>query len=179
MVRLETGRLVLRHFESGDSGALIPICNSEEMHRFTNIPFPYGEKDAAEFIAKCEKERGAGSAFHFALVRKEDNLLIGACAVMQVDAERGFAELGFMLGREHRGKGYMEEALRELLDFAFSELKLRLVGARIDIGNKKSIRLMEKLGAEYRGKMIEKYDDGRLRTSRMYSFRESAGALRG
>jgi len=172
MAGLETERLLLRQFGEQDRERLIRICNHGEMHRFTNIPYPYGEKDADDFIARCAKERVKGTAFHFAVAGKEDNLLMGACAVMQVDAAGGFAELGFMLGKEYRGKGYMEEALKELLGFAFSELKLKLVGARVDRENRKSIRLMEKLGAEYRGELIEKYDDGRPRISRMYSIRK-------
>jgi len=58
-------------------------------------------------------------------------------------------EIGWRLRREHWGQGYATEAARELLRFGLTEAGLdRIVSIR-DIGNKRSERVMDKLGLRY------------------------------
>ena len=56
------------------------------------------------------------------------------------------AEIGYSLGREHWGKGYMHEALTALVEFAFGEMDLRRLEADTDPRNAPSIRALERLG---------------------------------
>ncbi len=54
--------------------------------------------------------------------------------------------LGFAFGRRFWGQGYAQEACRELIRYAFSDLRLpRLLGGA-EIANERSIRLHERLG---------------------------------
>lgn len=54
--------------------------------------------------------------------------------------------LGYKVDRSEINKGYMTEALRRAIGFAFDELKLHRVEANIMPRNTRSLRVVEKLG---------------------------------
>ena len=58
----------------------------------------------------------------------------------------GRIELGYLIDEPFRGKGYACEACRAILEYAFQELELDCVYARIDEKNEASICLAQKLG---------------------------------
>ena len=54
-------------------------------------------------------------------------------------------ELGWQVYEEHEGKGYITEAARAFLDWAFGVLKLDTLVSYIDPGNSRSIAVAERL----------------------------------
>lgn len=103
-------------------------------------------KDKKSFTAYCAKnERPENECF--LICRIPDGMLIGAINLSQII--RGSfqnAYLGYYVGAEHAGCGYTTEAIRLILRFAFSELKLHRIEANIQPGNKASIRVVRKNG---------------------------------
>lgn len=61
------------------------------------------------------------------------------------------AEIGYWLGRKHRGKGYMSEAMQLMLGFAFKKLKLNRVKISCSTKNKASRKVIEKAGCVFEG----------------------------
>lgn len=64
--------------------------------------------------------------------------------------------LGYKLDKDEINKGYMPEALRALIRFAFKDLKLHRIEANIMPKNKRSLRVVEKLGFYEEG-LAKKY----------------------
>ncbi|MEK6963295.1 MAG: GNAT family N-acetyltransferase [Nanoarchaeota archaeon] len=56
------------------------------------------------------------------------------------------AEIGYYLGEEFEGRGYVIRSARRLFQYSFDELKLSEVYAKIHPKNKKSIALVQRLG---------------------------------
>ena len=56
------------------------------------------------------------------------------------------AYLGYMLGAEFTGRGYMTEAVGLVLRFAFNDLKLHRIEANVQPTNLPSIRVLERSG---------------------------------
>ena len=72
------------------------------------------------------------------------------------DIRRGLfqsASLGFKLRREHRGRGFMTEALRFAIDYAFGTMGLHRLEIQTAADNAEAIHLAEKLGFERIGKV--------------------------
>ena len=64
----------------------------------------------------------------FAIYAREEDVLIGSCALEDINWINGTAECGILIGdAERRGKGYGSDAMRLLLDWAFNGLNLRNV----------------------------------------------------
>jgi [ribosomal protein S5]-alanine N-acetyltransferase len=69
--------------------------------------------------------------------------------------EHARAELGYVLSREHWGKGLMPEAVRAVIRFGFGRMELNRIQARCVAENTASARVMEKAGMTYEGTLRE------------------------
>lgn len=85
--------------------------------------------------------------------------------------EANCRELGYNLAEHLWGNGYMTEAAKEVLRFAFEELGLDQVGICTGPENKRSQRIIEKCGFKYEGTIRRTYKiyDGSLRDSLIFS----------
>ena len=63
------------------------------------------------------------------------------------------ADIGYWLAKEYWGKGVMGEAVSLVLKFAFFKLKFVRVGGLVFEENKASIKVLEKTGFKYEGKL--------------------------
>jgi len=61
------------------------------------------------------------------------------------------AKLGYTLDEEHRGKGYMTEALGAVITFAFEKLSLQKVEARVRTTNAASRAVVQRSGFKLTG----------------------------
>lgn len=59
--------------------------------------------------------------------------------------------LGYQLDQHEQSKGFMTEAVREIVDYAFNEMGLHRIEANIMPRNKASLRVVEKLGFYHEG----------------------------
>ena len=60
-------------------------------------------------------------------------------------------ELGYSLSEEYWGRGIMTEAAAAVLDYGFREMGLEVVSIVTSPDNKRSLRVIEKLGFTYEG----------------------------
>ncbi len=98
----------------------------------------------------------ADVAYRFWLYRKGEDRIIGM--VVLNNLVRGAfqsAFLGYNLDEKESGKGFMGEALKRVIDFAFNTLKLHRIEANIMPRNKRSIELVRKLGFHNEGLAIK------------------------
>lgn len=77
----------------------------------------------------------------------EDGRVLGTVELSQI-ARGNFqsAYLGYRIAAEHRGQGYMTEALQLVLGHAFRTLRLHRVEANVEPGNDRSIALVRRAG---------------------------------
>jgi RimJ/RimL family protein N-acetyltransferase len=76
---------------------------------------------------------------------------VGLVQIRQLDPSFGTAEWGVALGSEWWGRGLFVDAGRLLVDFAFGELGVFRLEARVAARNARGIRAVEKLGAVAEG----------------------------
>lgn len=97
----------------------------------------------------------------FAIIEKSSLKIVGECRISYIDWMRRKGEVGILIGGLYRGKGYAEEALRLLFDFAFNRMNLHRLEAQVDIQNTASSTLFSSLGFVQEGIIREaNYYDG-------------------
>jgi len=113
--------------------------------------------DVHDFITnKVSSEiNQSGTWFQFAIIKKEDNELIGDIGVHFLDSDDLQVELGCTLNQRYHGKGYATEALKSIINYLFDELGKRRIVVSIDARNQPSIRLIERLGFHKKGLVKE------------------------
>ncbi len=95
---------------------------------------------------------------NYALIRKEDNELIGTYGLeVKDDVSRRYHVGGFIGEISERGKGYGTEALKLITKFAFEILNAQTVYSGIFSFNEPSIKAAQKAGYRIAGKYRNAY----------------------
>ena len=97
-----------------------------------------------------------GTWFMFVIVDKETDHVIGDVGVCFLDVESLQAKIGYTLCKYYQGVGLATEAVSAVIDFLFKKLKKRRLICTIDPKNKKSIRLVQRLGFKLEENCTEK-----------------------
>jgi len=148
-------------FETGDAVSLHPI--EEEDYEFiqrgrndpsTRVPLTDTNIRSLSDVEEMFEDR----EYHFLVCTdsetEERPEPVGAVALPWVrDGESG--SLMYWIAADHRGNGYVSEAVELLLDYLFRECGFHKVFARALVTNEASIRTLESLGFEREGTLRE------------------------
>ena len=147
-IELKTDRLVLRPFQLEDVDDVLAYANDPELARYVPlIPQPYTRRDAEQFVAKnILGPWGTNPTFAIVL----DATVIGGINLTIIE-DHEIASLGYGIARAHWGKGLTVEAARAVVDLSFTRFGLAKVYATADLRNKRSWRVMEKIGMTREG----------------------------
>ncbi|TGD76246.1 N-acetyltransferase [Mangrovimicrobium sediminis] len=134
--------ITLRKFSPEDAPRVAELVGDREVSRWTsNIPYPYTQLDAVEWINKMALDTSARA---FA-VELDDQLV--ACISHWPNAS-GEIEIGYWVGRPYWGKGICSTALRLMLDGKSFPAGSDIY-ARVMESNAASRRVLEKAGFTY------------------------------
>ena len=154
---LETERLVLRPLESGDVDDILPFHADPDSVRY--IPWEVRDRVAViEWLTKAvtfKSFRPAEVGLIFAIIEKASGKVIGQLNTKLVDEANNTANIGYILNPDYRGQGFVNEAMRAVLDYLFRTEKVHRVVADIDIRNGASVRVVERLGFRREATYIE------------------------
>jgi RimJ/RimL family protein N-acetyltransferase len=145
---LETARLFLDQWQSGDWTELRPIATDPEVMRYITGGVPWSDERIRTFVdgqVRLYEERGF---CRWRLVERESGSVIGFCGV---GAWRDCPdpEIGWWLARRYWGRGLATEAANAALKDIFERVKLDRVISIARPANIASTRIMEKLGLEF------------------------------
>jgi RimJ/RimL family protein N-acetyltransferase len=129
-----------------DAKAVAALANDRRIAENTaRLPHPYRTSDAENWIIAVNAEMDAETY----LITLADGTPIGSCGF---DMREGPApEIGYWLGVRHWGKGYATEAVRALIDHAFTNLDHKALQSCVRVTNPGSRRVLEKCGFQWTG----------------------------
>ncbi len=125
--------------------------------RYWSFPPLPDRQAAANLVAAIIKDVASGAMMKWGVALSDSDVVIGSTTLFHIDVDQGRAEVGYALGREHWGQGYMNEALQALLGHAFNVLDFRRLEADVDPRNEGSIRTLERLGFQREGFLRERW----------------------
>lgn len=154
-VRLESERLILRQARGNDAVSLAAFFRrNRKFHGRTERPesfytAAFWKKQIARERQDYRADRGITL---YLFLRENPREPVGEVIFDQI-VRRSFQScfLGYLLGEAHEGKGYMTEALKAAMPFAFGPMNLHRVSAAHAPRNRKSCRVLEKLGFHVAG----------------------------
>ncbi|MEU6759092.1 GNAT family N-acetyltransferase [Streptomyces sp. NPDC046685] len=147
---LTTERLVLRPFVPSDEDEVYAAAQDPDIQRWTMVPSPYEREHAHSFVNEIVPNGWRdGTAHPFAVRLGAEGPLVAAIGV-HVHGP-GSYEVGYWAVKEHRGKGYMTEAVRAVARWAFTELGVVRLEWRAEVGNAASRAVAESAGFRIEG----------------------------
>jgi RimJ/RimL family protein N-acetyltransferase len=145
-------KIMLRGLELSDAEEIMKGFNNYEMRRFLGIALPYSFHEEQDWVKNTWKERRDGSAYNFALVKKDNSEFLGTISLMNVSKINKSAEYGIAIHKpENWSKGYGTEGLKIILSIGFDLLNLHTVMLRVFAFNPRGIKSYEKAGFKKSG----------------------------
>ena len=105
--------------------------------------------ETKEFIRRCVNVWKEGSAFPWAIIRKSDQQFLGMIEIVAID--HAGVNVGYVLAKKFWGKGYIPEALKAIINWAFLQEDIFRVWAFCDTENIASAKVLEKAGMQQEG----------------------------
>lgn len=141
---LTTARLVLRPPQMEDAEGLVRI------KFLTGTP-----AEARKTVASMLEELKSPFTYHWVITL--EGTVIGRVKAWDVNPYNGYLQLGYDMGPEYRGKGYMTEAVQAVIRFMLTKAQANRVFCSVRAGNIASRRVCEKAGMIHEGTMRQHY----------------------
>jgi len=125
---------------------LAAVARSRELHH----PWVSPASSPWQFNQRLQRYRGANNVSLLAIDEQEKLI---ACINLNEIVRGAFqsAYVGYFAFEPFAGKGLMQQAMKLVIDHAFSELRLHRVEANIQPSNARSIKLIKSLGFRHEG----------------------------
>lgn len=151
---LETKKLISREIINEDAEDIYQYLSDADVNRYLE-----GSTDSVEeamsYISWSRDTYKNNTDIRWGIELKENSKLIGDCGFGHIDEPKRPTELGYMISKEYWNRGYMSEALGEILRYGFQMLNLHRVQAWTHPENKASVRLLLKHGFIHEGYLRE------------------------
>jgi ribosomal-protein-alanine N-acetyltransferase len=165
---IRTARLELRPLREADIASLFGIHSDPKVMRYWDASIWKSDERGRAMVAR-DLALTTRDYLRLGIELAASGQLLGTCALWAIKAQYRRAEIGYVLGSQGWGQGYMHEALSALLDYAFSELNLNRVEADTDPRNERSARVLDRLKFSKEGLFRERcIVDGEISDAVMY-----------
>lgn len=145
----ETERLILRESREEDFEALYDMARESGNDTYTEtMPEDRGEAQE-QFLSYIHHQYRYYGFGLWTVLEKRSGRIVGRCGLSPEECKAflpGTLELGYLIGRRDRRKGYAYEACRGIMEYASDRLEYSQIVANIHQENFPSQKLAEKLG---------------------------------
>lgn len=149
---LSSARLTLEPLDPADAPDIQLAASDRQIaDTMVSLPYPYPDREAERYIARQQNEMACGGALNYVLRRRENRAFTGLIEIRQIDFEHSLAELSFWLASSAWGHGYMQEALKSVVEYGFETLDLNRLYAYHMLRNPASAGILEKIGFRQEG----------------------------
>jgi ribosomal-protein-alanine N-acetyltransferase len=172
---INTERLVLRQLTPDDTKAIFALRSDENVLKYTSITAPKTLDDAAAYIEKILNLQRSGEGIMWGIGLKNEGKLIGNICIWNIARENYRAEIGYSLLSAYHGKGFMQEAIKPIINYAFNTMYLHSIEAQLSPDNLASINVLERTGFVKEAHFKDNYfKDGAFSDTLIYSLLNKA-----
>ncbi|WP_102273085.1 GNAT family N-acetyltransferase [Cytobacillus massiliigabonensis] len=154
---LEGENIYFKALSTDDVQEIHSYASDEEVSRFIGWNLMNKLSETHSYIEVMLKRESEGTYFYASIVQKSTEAIVGTAMIFNFDHEANKAEIGYVLHKDHWGKGYGTECVALMSDFAFKSLNLHKVYASVVDANIGSARILEKNKFELEGRLRDHY----------------------
>ena len=150
-------RLCLSSYTLEDASAFFKLRSNAEFMRYLGL-YPMKElSEAQERVKSTITSFDEGEGVSWKISLKGSSELIGYIGFWRIDFFHSRAEIGFGIHPDYQQKGYMLEALIEVVKYGFQDMGIHSIIAEVDPNNAGSVKLLKKGGFQKEGHFRESY----------------------
>jgi ribosomal-protein-alanine N-acetyltransferase len=152
---LETERLYLKNIDIEDREFMFSQFSNDIINKYLYDAEPLTDISEADEIIEFYMMAEPRNQNRWIIIRKSDDKKMGTCGFHCWNKKLGRVEAGYDLKEEFWGNGYMQEAMKEIIKFAETQMHINEICASVSVENQKSIRLVKNLGFVLSGSCLE------------------------
>jgi RimJ/RimL family protein N-acetyltransferase len=141
-----TERLLLRRSVAGDAETISAYRSDPAVHAMQGWDRTDPDGVRAEIEEMEDRNPGDPGGWVQFTVEARDGGIVGDVGLSPADGEAGVIKVGYTIDPRFQSRGYATEAVKALVDYAFTSLDADIVRAYAGAENTPSIRVMEKVG---------------------------------
>lgn len=155
--KLESNRLCFRKLTHEDAPEVLKLRGDKKIMKFIPRPLATNINEALEHINLINGKIDENKDINWAITEKNSNKCIGIIGFYRTQPEHYRTEIGYMIDIDYWGKGYISEAVKVLLDYAFNTLNFHSIEAVIDSRHIASEKVLIKNGFRKEAHFIEDF----------------------
>ena len=146
-------QITLRHFQVHDVALLYEAASESIADIYPWMPWchpGYSIEDSRRWVLSRLDAWGKPD-YDLVIVERATGRFLGVVGLNQINRVHDFANLGYWVRSSAAGRGIAVMAVRLCARFGFDELKLHRLEIVVDVDNRRSQRVAEKVGAAREG----------------------------
>ena len=170
MPTLETPRLILRKLDMRDAADMFDYSRDPQVAKHVLWDAHTSISESRGYIRYMIRKNRSGEPSSWGIVEKLSGRVVGTIGYMWYQKDNNSCEIGYSLARACWNRGYMTEALTEVIRYSFENLRLHRVEAQHEVDNGASGAVMRKCGMTKEGTLRGRlYNKGRYVDVDLYS----------
>ncbi len=152
METLKGNTLYLRALEPEDLIFLYDIENNESFWEVSHTQTPFSKFILKQYLENAHLDIYEAKQLRLVIVEASSNLQIGAIDLFDYNPLHKRAGVGIVIHPEYQQKGFAQESLAILINYAFTHLNLHQLYANITSKNTNSLNLFTKMNFKEMGR---------------------------
>ena len=174
MTNLYTERLILRELILEDTENIFnAILNNKDTLHFLDWPYCDNLDKARNFVERLIENIEKLNHYFWVIEEKDTNSFVGCISICGSIPEKRMVEIEYVANTKFRGRGYIPEANKRVIEHLINDCNIYRVEAVCNIENEASSRVMEKSGMKFegilRGRALNLNAEGNPGDLKMYS----------
>lgn len=152
---LHSQRLHLRALEPSDADFMYEVENDAQAWRYSDTIAPLSRRILRDYALTYDADPFTAGQLRLIITQEGNNQPVGIVDLYDVSQRHQRAFIGIYICKEFRGKGYADETLGLIEDYAHNNLHLHQLGSKVEEHHSTAEKLFRNRGYELKGILDE------------------------
>lgn len=148
---LHSNRLHLRALEPSDADFMYEVENDAQAWRYSDTIAPLSRRILREYALNYDADPFTAGQLRLIITEKVNSTPVGIIDLYEVSERHLRAFIGIYICKDFRGKGYAEETIELIENYAHNTLHLHQLGAKVEEGHTTAEKLFKNKDYELKG----------------------------
>lgn len=170
---LHSNRLHLRALEPGDADFMYEVENDAEAWRYSDTIAPLSRKILRDYALTYDADPFTAGQLRLIITEKENGTPVGIVDLYEVSQRHQRAFIGIYICKDFRGRGYADETIKLIENYAHNTLHLHQLGAKVEDNYSAAEKLFRNGGYKVMGSLTDwlSTPDGKFVGMKIYTKR--------